>query len=159
MPRVVPEPVVDEGKGIFSFIVDEDSGYYLGPGTEMFAHRTGPPLSTNEGLEFKRSVLVFGTHIRGQPMDSENALLEKTTFRSEFNHYKKTGSGIEYDNTEPQPDDRVDTMFTQIPDIPHGSLSAKALEPLQRLKRMIKKNGTMVFTSMSKANTRVSRST
>jgi hypothetical protein len=84
-------------------------------------------------------------------MDSENALLEKTTFRSEFNHYKKTGSGIEYDNTEPQPDDRVDTMFTQIPDIPHGSLSAEALGPLKRLKRMIKTKGTMVFTSMSES--------
>ena len=82
-------------------------------------------------------------------MDSENALLEKTTFRSEFTHYKKTGSKIEYDNTEPEPDDRLDTLFTQIPGIPHGSLSAGALKPLKKLKANIKKFGPMVFYEIS----------
>jgi hypothetical protein len=50
-------------------------------------------------------------------------------------------------------EDRIDTEFTKVPDIPHGSLSDKALRPLRRLISEIRNHGTMVFTTMPISDT------
>ena len=114
-----------------SFLVRAKSGYYLDEEiNKMYAHQTGPP-ETGQ-TEVVRNVVVFGVRIPGKRTVSEEGHL---------------------DNSEPEPEDGIDTEFTQVPDVPHGLLSDAVLRSVQRVISEIKKHGTMVFTTMPKSDT------
>ena len=138
-----------EGNGVSAFVVEEKSGYYMGPGVgAKFAHMTGPPLAKVKKNKLVRGAVIFGVHIEGEPTPPEDPLLDKETIAGEFTHYRRNeDGGIVYDNGEPEVEDRIDTVSTEVPDIPRGSLGKDVVLRVLKLQREILKkgSGTLIF--------------